>query len=372
MNYRKTTVTSVFGKLRYERAYYHCRHCQRGHFPTDRPLRLEHKRTRAAEELITLAGTVEPFAESAERLLARLAGMRISKSTVQRVTEAAGERLAGMRVEGHTIGPEESWNWHRDSQGKSVAYVGLDATGVPQQGPRKEKTEGRMPWVGAVFNPPPTHHKQRQPMREARYAAGLMSLGQIGRQIRREARAVGLSSADVVIGLSDGGHGLEECLTDAVAGQARDVEFILDFYHATEHLREFLKALWPAEEGRRRRQLDDWCRLLKHSGGEAVLEELRSLDLAGVSATVLEEHRLLTGYLGKNLHRTDYPRYIANGWHIGSGAIESACKSVVATRMKGPGMRWRPRGTTAMCQLRALYKSQRHLWNAFWRCDQAA
>lgn len=206
-----------------------------------------------------------------------------------------------------------------------------------------------------------------------------MSLGDIGGQIRREARAVGLGRAEVVIGLSDGGNGLRECLTDAVAGQARDIEFILDFYHATEHLREFLKVLWPTDQARRGRQLDDWCRLLKTDGGEAVLVELRSLDLGRASPTVIEEHRKLTGYFGNNLDRTDYPRYIANGWHIGSGAIESArhggcatCKSVVATRMKGPGMRWRERGTTAMCQLRALYKSQRHLWDHFWRCNQAA
>ena len=29
----------------------------------------------------------------------------------------------------------------------------------------------------------------------------------------------------------------------------------------------------------------------------------------------------------------DYPRYVANGWQIGSGPVESACKTVVANRL---------------------------------------
>ncbi|MSU80621.1 MAG: ISKra4 family transposase, partial [Gemmataceae bacterium] len=37
----------------------------------------------------------------------------------------------------------------------------------------------------------------------------------------------------------------------------------------------------------------------------------------------------MLGYFKNNVHRMDYPRYLANGWFIGSGAMESACKTVV-------------------------------------------
>ena len=43
----------------------------------------------------------------------------------------------------------------------------------------------------------------------------------------------------------------------------------------------------------------------------------------------------------------DYPRYLANGWQIGSGPVESACKTVVANRLKGSGMRWGEDGSDA-------------------------
>jgi len=62
----------------------------------------------------------------------------------------------------------------------------------------------------------------------------------------------------------------------------------------------------------------------------------------------------------------DYPRYVACGWQIGTGMVEAACKTVVCQRLKESGMRWRERGTTALCQLRALYKSEHKLWQNYW------
>jgi hypothetical protein len=193
----------------------------------------------------------------------------------------------------------------------------------------------------------------------------------IGKQLRHECRQVGVSHADVVIGLTDGGHGLEDCLVETVlAGQARRVVTILDFHHCAEHVSEFL-ALWcdPAhldEEGTR------WRHRLKHEGGAAVLADLETFDLTDRDETVRDSHRKLCGYLRSNQHRTDYPAYLAAGWEIGSGEIESACKSIVGQRLKGPGMRWRERGTTAVCQLRALFKSDSNLWTNYWHPANSA
>ena len=73
------------------------------------------------------------------------AGLHIAESTVQRVTEDAGARLGGWLDQGITLGQEVHWSWHRDKEGRRVAYLGVDATGVPQQGPNGAKAEGRMP-----------------------------------------------------------------------------------------------------------------------------------------------------------------------------------------------------------------------------------
>jgi hypothetical protein len=359
-------VTTLLGEAVYERAYYYCAACRTGDFPTDEEFALDRRQTPGAREVITLMGVLEPFEEGAHAVLPRLSGMHVSPSTVQRTTEAEGRRLARRRAQGATFGPQTPWRWQRDVQGRTAAYIGLDATGVRQQGPHGEKADGRMPWVGTVFNPQPTSQKRRrQRIWDSRYVSGVMSLPEIGAQLRRECQAVGVAQADVVIGLTDGGNGLEDCLIDAMGGLAREMVFILDFWHVTEHLQEFAN-LFLADEAQRRKQMAAWCHRLKHAGGQAVLKILESLNLARATPALRENHRQLLGYFRSNLHRMNYPQYVANGWHIGSGKIESACKSVVGGRLKGPGMRWHEPGTTDLCQLRSLYKSQPACWQHYW------
>ena len=355
----------MLGDALYERAYYHCAQCHTGIFPTDEEFGIADKKTPGATEVIALMGVLEPFEEGAAEVLPRLSGLNVSASSVQRTTETIGSDIADRRDQGETFGPDVCWNWHTDPAGKTVAYIGLDATGVRQQGEHAERAEGRMPWVGTVFNPESPHQKRHQRIWDSRYVAGLMSLPEVGAQLRRECRAVGIGRADCVIALTDGGNGLEDCLIDVLAGQAQEIVFILDFWHVSDHLEEFAKQ-WILGEEPRCEQVKAWCHQLKHEGGTALLETLNGLDLSRASPQVQETHRQLTGYLGRNLHRTDYPDYIEKGWQIGSGKVESACKSVVGHRLKGAGMRWREYGTTALCQLRALYKS-RNLWKTYWR-----
>lgn len=351
----------------YERGYDHCQHCHSGIFPTDEEFGVDNKQTPGAREVISLMGVLEPFEEGAQDVLPRLSGLCVSASTVQRTTEAVGTDVADRRAAGETIGPEEAWDWNRDATGKSVAYVALDATGVRQQGPHAEKAEGRMPWIATVFNPQPTHEEhRRRRVWECRYVSGLMSLEEVGSQLRRECQAVGAGLADRVIALTDGGHGLENCLLNVLGGLARKIVFILDFWHVSDHLQEFAN-VFISEDEPRRSQVQAWCHRLKREGGQALREELESLDLTKASAAVRESHRQLTSYLRSNQHRTDYPTYVAQGWQIGSGKVESACKTVVGQRLKGPGMRWREPGTTALCQLRALYKSAPNIWQSYWK-----
>lgn len=364
INYRSCHPLCLFGKIVYERPYYYCGHCQSGWHPTDAEFGIEKRQTRGAREVISQIGVLEPFVESAEKVLRRATGLAVSPSTARRTTESVGEDVSRRRAAGDTFGGHP-WSWNHDAIGQKVAYVGLDATGVPQQGPRGEKRECRMPWVATVFNPPSAGEPRGGRIWETRYVAGLMSLPEIGRQLRAECQAVDVSQADMVIALTDGGNGLESCLIDALAGIAKETTFILDFYHVSEHLLEFAKLRHP-DETSREQQMKEWCHTLKWKGGDHLLADLEALELSRASPGVREGHRQLLGYVRNNLHRMDYPRYIQRGWQIGSGKIESACKTVVGQRLKESGMRWREPGTTALAQLRALYKSEHGLWRNYW------
>ena len=260
-------VDTLMGQVVYERAYYHCCHCRQGHFPTDAEFGVERRKTPAVREVVSLMGQLEPFDDVASKALPRVSGLALSSATARRITEDVGGDVAERRSRGESFGPDRVWKWNRDARGRTVGYVSLDATSVPQQGPHAEKAEGRMPWVGEVFNPQPTHERvRRRRVGDARYVAGLMSLPEIRQQLRRECRAVGLGQVDVVVALSDGGNGLGNALLETVAGLGpADIEFVLDFHHVSDHLQEFANGLFPTSQSERKKQLETWCHQLKHA-----------------------------------------------------------------------------------------------------------
>jgi hypothetical protein len=369
--YRSKRPLSLLGPVRCCRAYYYCHRCGQGSCPWDASAGLTDGRlTAGAERVMSLAGLLsDSFEEAAEKALPELCGLRLGEATVRRTTQQAGRRLGdGLRA-GRAFGPPRPWGWHPDAQGRTCAYVSVDATCVLQQAKGGGRAEGRMPYVAAVYSPAPPRPGAGgadgpRPRMQARYLAGLYDLDELGLQLRRQAAQVGMEAAEVWIALSDGGSGLEEFLQRNF--NRADLVVILDFWHVASYLEALARAWHPKDADASAALSEAWCHALKHRGGTALLAELRALRLPGRNPAAREAHAAAVGYLEKNEHRTDYPRYLANGWEIGSGPVESACKTVVGQRLKLAGMRWREPGTDTVCHLRALYKSEPGQWDAFW------
>jgi hypothetical protein len=361
---------SLLGSIEVRRAYYYCHRCG-GQFPWDQAVGLTPKRlTPGAERATSLAGLLtDSFDEAATKVLPELSGLRLSETTVQHTTEAAGERLGAYLDGGNVLGGPTRWAWHKDAEGRACAYVSVDATGVRQQAKGGGPAEGRMPYVGMIYNPVPEwpddspHRPPAKARMQARYVAGLYSLDQLETLLRRQGAQVGMDRADRWIGLTDGGNGLEPFVRRSFP---RVDVVILDFWHVSDRLGGLARAMHPQDEDRAGEQKGRWCHVLKHEGGAAVIARLESMAIPqrGVLRATYDE---VLGYLRNNVGRMDYPRYQAKGWLIGSGAVESACKTVVAQRLKLAGMRWREPGTDALCHLRALYKSEASQWQLYWR-----
>lgn len=225
-----------------------------------------------------------------------------------------------------------------------------------------------MAYVADLYNPTPEGPPDRaaagpRPAWSGRYLAGLYDLDELGAQLRRQAAQVGFERAEQWIALTDGGAGLEEF----VRVQFPRAECILDFYHVTGYLADLGGAWHAGDEAAATAWIADACHRLKHEGGAAVLERLEAMDLRGRRGGAREQYERVRTYFRNQVHRMDYPRYRANGWQIGSGPVESACKAVVGQRLKGPGMRWGEAGTDAVCHLRALWCSGVGQWDAFWK-----
>jgi hypothetical protein len=358
--------------VKLERAYYHCSRCGHGVFPWDDVLGLGGSDlTRAAQEVVALAAATESFAVAADTLLRKMSGVRVSAATARRVAEAAGADIGRRLTAGEVFGPRRDWKWHKDVDLKTCAYLSIDLTGVRMQGPGAIAAEGRMIAVAMVYNPVPEDRRRwanpegRAPAFQARYVAGMAGQAALGGPLQREAGRVGIHHAQKWIALSDGGAGLED-LIRTYFGRVDAV--ILDFFHAAEHLGELARALYPQDESGREDWLAEWCHRLKHEGGQAVLDRLREL-LPGCAAAARETLSNLIEYIGNQVHRMDYPTYLSHGWGIGSGPIESACKTVIGKRMKGGGMRWGEGGADGICHLRAILCGGLEVWNDYWLCD---
>ena len=367
---RERVVVSLSGVLRYRRAYYYCRRCGNGLAPFDVQAGITARQlTPAAERLAALAGAVGQSFERGAALLRETAGVRLSEATVQRTTEDVGRRLVELLAAGAAFGPAQHWPWRRDARGRRVAYFTIDATGTRQQGPGGGTAEGRMAYVAGVYNPAPPAWLlppgRPAPPLQARYLSGLYPLAEMGPLLRRQAGHVGMGAADLWIALTDGGSGLEEFCQQNF--NRADLVVILDFYHAAAYLKDLARALYPQAEEQAQQQAERWCRLLKAEGGAATLAVLRQWDWpARRSAALRAQWQKVQEYFTNNVHRMEYPEYEAEGWQIGSGVVESACKTVVGQRLKGAGMRWSEAGAHALCHVRALYRSDKGQWEAFW------
>lgn len=79
----------------------------------------------------------------------------------------------------------------------------------------------------------------------------------------------------------------------------------------------------------------------------AVADARREEDPAAKAATYFENNR----------ERLDYPTYRPQGYHIGSGTIESAAKQIGSQRMKVSGARWNEDSPHRVAKARAAFLS---------------
>ena len=137
---------------------------------------------------------------------------------------------------------------------------------------------------------------------------------------------------------------------------------LLDYYHAREHAFACAKAIFDEGDGCESLFVDCIERMLFDGRVREVVEQLRRCVWEralgkGADASMEKAILDLAQYYENNQTRMDYPRFLRNGWPIGSGAVESAHRSVLQKRLKQPGMRWSEINVQRMATARALYKS---------------
>lgn len=306
-----------------------------------------------AEGLVRL-GTWMPFAQAAEQL-AFFWGVRLDPATVRRHTQAAGAAYVAVQ----TAGVERL---ERDvpepPPGPAVQQVSADGAMVPLVGGRW--AEVRTVGIGTLAAAPGAAGEAHAT--ELSYFSRMTDHETFIRLAYGELHRRGIERAARVVGVMDGAE-WEQKLLDRYRP---DAVRILDFPHALEHLASATNATFGVGSAASAAWLEAQAHVLKHAPPCGVLAALRALPVAAATdPTAAAAARDATlGYLEKRRDQIRYAEFLALGYPIGSGLIESANKLVVEARLKGSGMHWAPRHVNPMLALRTIACADR--WPEAW------
>lgn len=317
-----------------------------GFFPLDEELALLPGRVtpRLVEELVHLA-TWMPFTQAAKQLK-RTTRVDLSEPTVRRQTQAAGAAYVAVQTQAAVTilkqGPTAPC-------APSSAVVSVDGAMVPLR--RGEWAEVKTLVVGDVDRTQGGH------LHSLSYFSRLSDAATFGDLAVVETQRRGVARAQQVAAVVDGAEWIQGFLDL----QCPDAIRILDFPHAVEHLNQIGQAVLGAGTAEASSWLATQRHALKHTGPAAVLAAVHALAAAHPEVEAIREH---VAYLEKRVGQMQYPSYQADGWPLGSGAVESANKVVVEARLKGAGMRWERAHVNPMVALRTVVYSDR--WDEAW------
>lgn len=170
-----------------------------------------------------------------------------------------------------------------------------------------------------------------------------------------------------LVAVMDGALGLWNLLTALLMG----VNWIgiLDVIHVVEYLWKVANALY----GERSIEGKKWV----YDHLVAILQGRVGYVIAGMKQ-IITKRKLKAGqkkalqdtitYFENHRAWMQYDVYLAAGYPIGSGVVESTCGHTVKSRMEGTGRRWSIKGAESTLLLRSVYTSND--WDDYWRTHQ--
>lgn len=358
--YRKMetkTLVTRHGLLAWTRPYYYCDTCKSGFAPLDATLGLDKGETTSqVREWIALLSPQLGFVQAADALRS-LRGIDLSAATVERIAVGVGSSLRAAQHQ------EADLHHAGDLPDQKTAcprrlYIGADGVMTPLRDPwKKDGSSGALRCrygeckTGVVYET----HRDKQG-RDSRvhtraYTATLEGVETFELLLGALAHRGGHHAAKEVIVLGDGAPWLWFMFARQFPGAVE----ILDYYHACEHLAQVADAMYGKETDLSRQWQKARQAQLKDNQVVGVLRAI-----AGWKPKSKEHYKLRRKqfrYFRHNAERMRYKTFLEQGYHIGSGVVEAACKHVIAQRLDQAGMHWREESAEAILTLRAAQLS---------------
>lgn len=340
--YRKQVVTRC-AVAELWRAYYYCRACQQGFCPLDERLGIGRGQCSArVRALLSRFASFLPYRRAVSEM-EMICGVRLSASTVRREAQAVGHTLEqdGKEMQRNVQANKAKVPPHRPSS----LHVSMDGVLIHAGG------EWREVKCAVAYEAGKDQQGQVEGVERAHYYATLAPSSRFGPRVRTLAFLAGSARCSRLAMVADG----SEWIWQETGKHFPQSTQILDIYHGCEHL-------WPvahAQFGTGSEAAKHWMQQQKDrlfsDQIQSVIEAVAAWEPASQDERDLRRKTL--NYLQTHAHRMLYGTFRHKGWHVGSGVMEAACKSVVQGRMKGVGMRWSERGAEAMLHLRAAWCS---------------
>jgi hypothetical protein len=364
--YRDKTFDTVLGPVTLARAWYHCAECGRGLAPRDGELGVTGTAlSPGLTAMNDLAASAGPFAGAA-RLLEEIGGVCLTVKRVERAAEASGTAVAAAGRERARLTTARKLVPLPPSPLPDKLYAAIDGTGVPMTGRetagRKGKGEDgrartREVKLGVFFTQDELDD-DGYPVRD-RASTSVIATFEPAPVFADLVKAEGIRrGSDHVRQLTVLGDGAA-WIWGIATSKFPEATQVVDLFHAREHLHDLARML----EFMLLDHKDEWlaARLedLDYGYIDGIVAATRQYPLVG---TKKDEIDTALGYFENNAPRMRYHWFRQCGLFVGSGVVESSCKTVIGSRLKQSGMHWTLPGADAIIALRCREASSH--WEA--------
>ena len=289
------------------------------------------------QQLMTYCGQLDSYEKSNE-VLKEMLQVEVSETQIYRVTDFYGKAVEASVNEEPVLSPVKA---------DEVMYAQADGSMIltREEGWSEVK-------VGRLFKSSDCLHADGKPgwISHSQYIAHLGSHKEFTKTLDTLVDKYG-NLGNRLVFVSDGATWIKNWIEDAFPKAIS----ILDYYHVCEHLHEFSSSIFT-DKTKEKCWTDKQKEWLLKGEVKTVITNIKRI------GKNTEKANQLISYYTKNKERMKYQDYLTIGCGIiGSGAIESAHRTLVQKRMKQSGQRWSCKGAQNMLNLRVVRKNND--WN---------
>lgn len=360
---REAQVLTVFGRVTYRRSYYGCHRCGEKENRLDKNWGINPGEVSPVlGKLLCIAGVDIAF-ERASKKVKEFLLVDVSDNTIRKQTQHTGQKQAQLESRWIRDGQDEAWLQSRERMLDNVPaperlYGSMDGVQVPIGEEWRELKSLSWYRVDAVYGQ--EHHKAQ----DISYHCDIAPAQEFGHLLWATGLQRLADRAKELIFICDGAAWIWKL----VSHYFPDAIQIVDWYHACEYLTPIAETVFSQDTERQEwlHKVKDW---LWQGEIQKVIQACQEFSHCSPAAIAVQ--RAIT-YYSNNQHRMQYADYRSNGYWIGSGTIESACKQIASARLKIAGARWTVSGAIATAKARAAWLSEGDCFNRLFRLPLAA